>query len=71
MTIYRFAQAFALLGVLLWLTRVAVDLRRIVLRQNGSVRVPTRVDKWSENPGAKKIMQPATGQKSLRHLFLH
>jgi hypothetical protein len=72
MTIYRFAQVFAFVGVLLWLIRAAVDLHRVVVHQNGSTRARAQFSKWGEEVVAKKSGQPSTSDhRSLRHLFLH
>ena len=72
MTIYRFAQVFALVGVLLWLIRTAVDFRHVVVPQNGTTRLRARVNKRSEEFVSKQLTQPsASDRRSLRHLFLH
>jgi hypothetical protein len=72
MTIYRFAQVFAFVGVLLWLIRAAVDLRRVVVHQNGNTRPHARFSKWSEEVVSKKVRQSSTSDhRSMRHLFLH
>jgi hypothetical protein len=68
--IYRFSQIFAVVGVLLWFLRIAIDLSRQVLQWDRVVRARARLNKWSAEFVAQKL--PSNdGPRSWRHLFLH
>lgn len=71
MTMYRFAQVFAFLGVVLWLIRVTTDFYQVVVHHDGN-RAQTPSGQWAEKAGPSKLRQASnTDQSSLPRLFSH
>jgi hypothetical protein len=71
MTMYRFAQVFAFLGVVLWLIRVAVDLYQVMVHQKQN-RAQASSSRWTPKGVSSKLRQTSTtDQTSMPRLFSH
>ena len=71
LTIYRFAQVFAVFGVLLWIIRMAADRYHLVMQRDVAARVRTRARLGSKLATKKIRSHAASDHRPRRQLFLH